>query len=270
MSARPITLDRIARSLRHDGFAVTFVRCVRFPFLTLRRWRRAWWLRQFRNGRPAEVVFTEIYRKNYWGDTESVSGYGSTLSNTAELRNGLLILLHDFSITSIYDAPCGDFNWMKEIVRSVPIAYRGVDVVRDLIANNVKHYEGENCQFSVANITLDPFPTADLWICRDCLFHLSYAEIHLALRNFAASDIRYILTTNYVNDGSFQNMDIFTGGFRMIDLFAVPFCLSREIVSRIRDTPLHDHPREMCLWTREQIAAALPAMAIRISGAKPK
>jgi hypothetical protein len=30
--------------------------------------------------------FTEIYKSNYWGSDESVSGYGSTLEGTASLR----------------------------------------------------------------------------------------------------------------------------------------------------------------------------------------
>lgn len=259
------TIDRIVSSLREDGLRVTVAKSVRFSLLTLRNWQRARWLRQFRNGQPAEVVFTEIYRKNYWGNTESVSGYGSTLSNTADMQNDLISLVHDFSIASIYDAPCGDFNWMRQVVRSTSVQYHGVDIVPDVIAINRQRYERENCHFSVGNITRDTFPEADLWICRDCLIHLNYADIHLALRNFVASGIPYVLTTTYVNDGLFRNKDIFTGDFRMIDLFAEPFCLAREVAFRIRDTPVNDHTREMCLWTREQIAAALPAMENRLA-----
>src|SRR5215204_2321496 len=60
----------------------------------------------------SEQVFNQIYHRNHWGSLESVSGPGSELATTAEVRQGLSTLLTDLSIKSMLDAPCGDFNWI--------------------------------------------------------------------------------------------------------------------------------------------------------------
>ena len=251
---------RFVASLREDGVPATVMKCVRFPFVWAAERRNAKWLARVTREQPPEAVFAEIYRRNHWGNPESVSGYGSTLDNTASLRRSLEGMLRDFGIESIYDAPCGDFNWMRAVVRTTEVAYCGVDIVPALIETNQRRYQGPRRTFAVADITRDPFPAADLWICRDCFFHLSYADISRALHNFVRSEIPYVLMTTYVNEGRFMNRDIRTGDFRMIDLFTAPLSLPRDVKYRIDDTPIDDSPREMCLWTREQIAEALPAL----------
>jgi SAM-dependent methyltransferase len=218
------------------------------------------WLARVTREKPPEAVFAEIYRRNHWGNAESVSGYGSTLDNTASLRQALAGMFRTFGVDSVYDAPCGDFNWMREVVGATNVSYCGVDIVPELIESNQRRHESPTRTFKVGDITRDPFPEADLWICRDCFFHLSYADISRALHNFVRSDIPYVLMTTYVNEGRFVNRDIRTGDFRMIDLFTAPVSLPRDVKYRVDDTPADDSPREMCLWTREQIAAALPAM----------
>ena len=103
------------------------------------------------------------------------------------------------------------------------------------------------------------FPPADLMICRDCLFHLSYSDTRSVLENFVASGIPYLLTTSHKNDGTIVNRDIQTGSFRVMDLFAPPYNFPRETLARIDDWVAPDPEREMCLWTREQVVAILGA-----------
>src|SRR5688500_1614611 len=76
--------------------------------------------------------FSEIYRDNLWGDPESVSGRGSTLARTVNIRKALPELLRSINARSLLDAPCGDFNWMR-LVDLGEIRYTGVDVVSELI-----------------------------------------------------------------------------------------------------------------------------------------
>src|SRR5258706_16364614 len=58
-------------------------------------------------------VFREIYRQNEWADPQSVSGTGSNVQSTVVVRAALQHLLTERRISTLLDAPCGDFNWMR-------------------------------------------------------------------------------------------------------------------------------------------------------------
>lgn len=221
-------------------------------------WSRDELVRYVRAGETAEERFSRIFETRYWrgGGKETVSGYGSTIEYTADVRARLLDVIETFRIGSMFDAPCGDFNWMRLVVAASGIDYRGGDIVRPLIAQNQKTHGRANVRFIHADITTSTFPTADLWFCRDCLFHLSLADGLAALGQFVASDIPYILTSTHKNDDGFRNTDITSGSFRRIDLFAPPFSLPRDVLFRFDDF-MDEWPREMCLWTRAQVATAL-------------
>ena len=76
-----------------------------------RRLRQRWRLR----GLTTEEVFTKYYEDQLWGSEESVSGCGSTIANTEELRTTLPQLLADLNVSTLLDVPCGDFNWMSKV-----------------------------------------------------------------------------------------------------------------------------------------------------------
>src|SRR5688572_773801 len=84
-------------------------------------------------------VFNRIYHGNEWGSKESVSGPGSTLKTTEDLRKELPGFLKSLGIKSMLDAPCGDCNWISKIDLS-NIDYTGVDIVPELIESNKKKY----------------------------------------------------------------------------------------------------------------------------------
>lgn len=119
-------------------------------------------------------VFTEIYNTNHWHSSESISGTGSVVKQTASLINDLDKLLSDMKIASVLDLPCGDFKWMQKVDLS-KIDYVSADIVEELIKSNIKQYkEKENLKFKVLNLITDPLPKSDMIIVRDCLVHLSY------------------------------------------------------------------------------------------------
>ena len=86
----------------------------------------------------------------------------------------------------------------------------------------------------------------------------------LLLKNFVDSKTSFLLTSTHVNQGETVNSDISAGDFRLIDLFSDPFCLPRNVHYRLEDFVPPHPPREMCLWDRAQISAALHDMTAKI------
>lgn len=206
-----------------------------------------------------EDRFTALYKGRYWGgdeQNESLSGPGSTLEYTQVLRSELPKLFDQFTIRSVFDAPCGDFKWMKHVVHECPgVGYIGADVVARMIKANTAQHANERIRFLHIDLTRAEFPKADLMICRDCLFHLSYQDITLVLNNFLASGIPFLLTSTHL--GAVANGDICSGDFRLIDLFSTPFNFPKDVLYRIEDWVPPFPPREMCLWGRDQVFSAL-------------
>ena len=247
-------LARIRDSVRQIGIGGTFVKILKYPF--------AWAARNFADSRlaslrTAEARFTWIYRKNYWQSSESASGDGSTLGYTANLRKELPALFEKFAIRSVLDAPCGDFNWMRELLRKVDVEYTGGDIVLPLIRSLNSQHGAPGRTFVHLDLVTGKLPKADLMICRDCLFHLSYADTRAVLENYLASGTAYLLTTTHKNRDGWLNQDIRTGFYRQIDLFAAPFNFSTAPLARIDDWVAPFPEREMCLWSRDQVATAL-------------
>ncbi|MFO7722557.1 MAG: class I SAM-dependent methyltransferase [Bacteroidales bacterium] len=175
---------------------------------------------------PPENVFTEIYEKNLWGGEQSRSGPGSDPNQTNKLVNELPALLHRYQVKSMLDIPCGDFQWMVK-VDLTGIVYHGADIVEPLIEKNIREYQDEHRKFSKINLLEDPLPPGDLILCRDCLVHLSYRDILLALKNISNSKSKYLLTTTF--SARKENQDIVTGQWRPINLQAPPFSLPEPV-----------------------------------------
>ncbi len=153
---------------------------------TLLRWRESLRMRlRLLNPGHAKSVFRDLYRHNEWDNPESVSGPGSTLVYTVNIRDQLPRLVEELEIHSILDAPCGDFNWFKSIEWNTPISYLGGDIVDDLVKVNQSRYANDQTKFLHLDIVRDRLPKADLWLCRDCLFHLSEREYSWQSINFS-------------------------------------------------------------------------------------
>lgn len=167
-----------------------------------------------------EAAFTPFYTENRWGESESVSGPGSTLTRTSKLREELPRLLQEIGARTLIDAPCGDFNWMKNTHLGVE-KYTGVDVVPELVERNQRLYGNERIRFVLADLTRDELPRVDVILCRDCLIHFSYKHIAAAVQNFKRSGSTYLLTNTYPLWK--RNEDIRTGEFRQVNLVLPPF-----------------------------------------------
>lgn len=204
--------------------------------------------------------FKLIYEKNLWRNAESLSGSGSTLKFTRKIRESLPELVSKLKISSIFDAPCGDFNWMKHAIQTIDVNYIGADIVEELIQENIKRYSARKIQFRQLNLIEDYFPEADMMICRDCLFHMSFKDTLKILTNFLESEISYIYTTTYNKPESFNNMDINTGDFRAIDLRKFPYSFPEGDIFSVLDGKEGNTERHMTVWSKNQIFAAVHRM----------
>ena len=194
-----------------------------------------------------DVVFSDIFRNNLWGDPESVSGRGSTLARTVAVRRALPDVLESVGATTLLDAPCGDFNWMRGVELG-GVEYTGVDVVPELIARNRRLYGGPGVTFAVSDLTKDRLPKADVILCRDCFIHLSFRDVYAAVANFKRSGSGFLLATTHVTVQ--ENEDIPTGGWRSVNLQAPPFNFPQPRLLIVEDAELG---KCLGLWNLEEL-----------------
>lgn len=207
--------------------------------------------------RDHRSVFEHIFEMRYWGDRESVSGCGSSLEQTVNIRRELPKIIEIFGVRRIFDAPCGDLHWMREVLAQTDVAYIGGDIVAGVVDLARSKTTRANTEFTVFDITEDRFPQADLWICRDVLFHLSTGMILKALKNFASSEIPYMLVTSHTNP-KVVNRNMTTGDFRQLDLLRPPFSLPADaVLHRFADFAAPQPERDMLLFRREDISRAV-------------
>jgi hypothetical protein len=198
-------------------------------------------------GSAMKEIFEDIIKNNRW--KKHPCGPGSTIQYTQHLRSHLGNLLTEHNITSMVDAPCGDYSWMS--ITDLPSikTYIGGDIVEFLIEKNKSQYA--NIDFKILDLTSDKLPDADLLFCRDCLLHLSFEDINKVFANISNSNIKYVLMSNWFEDSENQK-DIKTGQARYINFLESPFNFKNPIGS-IVDYVEGFPRREMLLWPKTVI-----------------
>jgi hypothetical protein len=151
--------------------------------------------------------FELIYKYSYWqfNKDESLSGVGSTLKSTVNLRKGLTNFFLKKKIRNILDIPCGDFYWFSKII-TPNIFYTGGDIVKDLIKKNNFSFKKKNIKFELLDITNSKLKKSDIIFTRDCFVHLDNIDIKKAIKNIKKSKSKFFATTiftkNYSNVAS--------------------------------------------------------------------
>ena len=205
-----------------------------------------------------ESFWTEGYQKaisGFWGKIESVSGPGSSLDQTETIRTKIQKIINDLKISTIFDAPCGDFNWMR-FVDLENCKYIGADVVEPLINQNNLRYSNKKRTFLHIDVTKDILPKCELIICRDLLVHFSSEDVFKALNNFKKSGAKYLLVTTFVSHRSTINQEIETGGWRPINLEIYPFNFpAPELIINENCTEQNGqyNDKSLALWKLENI-----------------
>ena len=205
--------------------------------------------------------FERIYHTNLWSDPETRSGTGSSLDSTRVLREKLPNALHKLGTRVLLDVPCGDFTWMER-VDLTGIDYIGGDIVRSIIDSNRQEKSGKRRRFIEVDLTRDKLPDADVLLCRDCLVHLSYANIAQVFDNIRRSRIRYVLMTSFPGRG--DNKDVEDGDWRPLDFEAAPFSFPEPVLTIVEECEEEGGSyadKSLCAWTVNDIPREIAASA---------
>lgn len=198
--------------------------------------------------------FSTVFSERLWGGgAESVSGPGSCRDNpmVEKALSGLVEVIDRFGIASIADIPCGDFNFIGDILESYPgIKYAGYDIVEDLVRLNSERNPG--FEFCVFDIVSDVPPKADLVFCKELLIHLGNEDINKALSNIRKSGAKYFMASNSFGVKNEELEHNYLGYARPIDLLAEPFTLPAALwrnafyaLWRCEDIPVFETERSL-------------------------
>lgn len=189
--------------------------------------------------------FTAIYKNRVWRNDRSagsLSGLGSELENTEEIRGRLSTVLKSIGSQTLLDVGCGDFTWMNQV--KLPTEYIGVDIVKEIVRANAAQFGSENRTFCALDATRDPMPPADTVLCREVLFHLSFEDIWRVVENIRNCGAKFLIATT---DNDIQlNADIESGDFRLLNLRKSPFRFPEAMLS-IRDNAVAKS-RALSVW----------------------
>jgi hypothetical protein len=215
----------------------------------------------------AKTRFDQIYTRRLWSritrSKGTASGNGSTIRATATLRRELVRFLNANRPGVLFDAPCGDLHYMRRVELPPGWTYVGGDIAPSLVRDLQRKFPERD--FIEFDITHDRFPACDVWLCRHCLFHLSFKDIWSAFANFARSSCDLALITNQMNVA--KNTDIVTGDYRPLDLTLPPFSLPTPTIM-LDDFSEPKHATVVCAWRRETIASRIrPASTAALAGA---
>ena len=204
---------------------------------------------------PATTVdrFREAYGSRAWVTADgqlSLSGLGSEASATRSVVEALPALLGSLGCDTLLDVGCGDWNWMREV--RLPCDYIGIDIVPEVVEAN-RRYERAGVEFKVSDAIQGPLPVADVVLCREVLFHLSFRDGLAVLANIRAAGKWLLATSDTV---IWFNSDIATGDFRRINLERAPYRLPRPRAVITDDSVCRG--RALALWATGDLPTGQP------------
>jgi len=160
-------------------------------------------------------AFEHLYTSNLWTDRNAKTGLASGPGSTGRFVDDYCSLLSEliaqYSIRSVADLGCGNFNVGERISRMVD-RYTGVDIAETVVINNTRAFANDHIGFLCADLTTGSLPGADAAIVRQVLQHLSNAEIQAALDNILKTYPLAIITEHvYQGHNLKPNVDIIHG-----------------------------------------------------------
>jgi len=187
--------------------------------------------------------FTKIYENFEWsmGQTETISGLGSTLQYTEHIRSYVTKLIKDLKLKTILDTSCGDWNWMKYLMDILP-NYTGIDIVEDIVNKNNLIYKRDNIKFIHADFlsylkTLND-KSIDLIICRHTCEHLP-TNYNIEFINEAKRVSKFLLLTTHKL--AKQNKELDDSMYRPVNLELEPY---NDILKNNLKISLYDGPSD--------------------------
>jgi hypothetical protein len=135
------------------------------------------------------------------------------------------------------------------------MGYIGGDIVPEIVATNQRRWGTASRRFVQLDLTRDALPEADVLLCRDCLVHLSYANIRALFANVEHSGLRYVLMTSFPGRG--DNEDVEDGDWRPLDFEAPPFDLSPPLLTIVEQCEEESgaySDKSLCAWRVSDLA----------------
>ena len=155
-------------------------------------------------------TFDRIYRSGAWGGGQEGSlrsGKGSTGRYAEEYGHLITHLLRGYSIESVADLGCGNFNTGK-LIAALGVGYTGVDIAECVVHANTRAYAKARVAFVRCDLTCDRLPLADAAIVRQVLQHLTNSEVSAALDNVLRTyPLAFITEHVYIGRNAKPNLD---------------------------------------------------------------
>jgi len=192
------------------------------------------------------VAGDELAEKQYsaaraWLQRNSHRSGPGHANHTVGARALLADVFQRFQITSMVDAPCGDWNYMK-LVNLSGIDYQGFDISEVQIERHKQRYTRDGVRFGVLNLVTTVPPRADLVLSREFWFHIRPEVAARVLQNVRASGARYLITTTHPDVRSNRQPANLWGhgedwGYYDINVEKPPLSLSaKSMVAEARET----------------------------------
>lgn len=187
------------------------------------------------NSSNYQKIFNKIYKQNIWNNSDAsipLSGPGSSIENTQEIRNEIENFVYSKGVNKIIDLGCGDLTWTTHAKYFIDpnIDYIGVDVSDYMIKRN--HEMFPNKKFMNLDITKDNLPEADLFILRDVIFHLHTDNVISLFENMKGR-FKYIAITSCLND--INNDEFDQWHFSPRNIHIKPFNIQQKYSSRVEE-----------------------------------
>jgi hypothetical protein len=184
-------------------------------------------------------IFTEAWANHLWSAS-------STLKRTESLRENFPEMLATLEIKTLFDAGCGDFEWLGSL--TLPeVKILGADIVQPLI-ERLQHKNSEH-KFQVMDILAEPPEQADMWLLRDILCIYPFSDCLTILEKFAESESKYVAITSIDTE---QNVEGYVGILRPLSLEKVPF-EAPEPIYVIEDGIQWFRKKYLYMFSREQV-----------------
>jgi len=231
-------------------------------------------------------IFTTIYENHLFGSKESRSGQGSNLEDTKFLREKLKEVIKEKEIRSVVDIPCGDFNWMKEIVFNFD-SYIGGDIVKECVDTNNEQYSNKRIKFIEFDLLNDAIPDGDLLIVRDVIGHFPIEDGKKIVDNILKSNCKYLFSTTWAKktengwgkcnkiEVDRQNEGVEYGRFYPVNLMDEPFNFPEADIYLEEDVRVDNfengNRKVLALWDLQRVKNYLNNKSIEpIVTKKPK
>ena len=183
----------------------------------------------------SDIWEREVFSRKYVVETSDWAGHsgsGSSAYHTIKYKAFLETFILENGVKSILDIGCGDWQFAR-FVNFGPGVYFGYDVVGDVVQRNLETFGSASRIFRMMPNNLAELPACDLLIMKDVLQHLSNAKISRFVTDLFPRARFCLITNSYEKLNTPQNIDVFDGEFRCLDLTAPPYRVDGAYVCEI-------------------------------------